>query len=58
MAENALVRRGSELDVNYCLPCEADLGHGLSVRIGGNYPVSDEVTLSVRTAFSLSAYIT
>lgn len=53
-AEHALVRRGNALDVNYYLPCKADLGKDLAVTVNGNYPVSEMVTLEVRTTSPLA----
>ena len=47
MAEHAVLRRGDSVDVNHFLPCRSDLGEGLRVEIGGNYPVSEDVTLTV-----------
>ena len=49
MADHAVVRRGAVVDVNHYLPCTADLGDGLTVSVGGNYPVSEDVALDVRT---------
>ena len=48
LAEHALVRRDDAVDVNHYFPCEADLGEGLQMTVGGNYPVSETVTLGVR----------
>lgn len=47
MAEHAVLRRGQGVDVNHFLPCTAYLGGGLKVEIGGNYPVSEDVSLTV-----------
>ena len=48
LAEHALVRRDDTVDVNHYFPCAADLGGGLRIVVGGNYPVSETVTLDVR----------
>ncbi len=47
-ADNAVVARGETIEVNHYLPFKADLG-GQEVCISGNYPVSEDVRIEVKS---------
>ena len=48
-ADNAVVRCGGVVEVNHYLPFRTDLGDGVEVRIEGNYPVSEDARINVKS---------